>query len=383
MELTISNKEELAMKLLHYFVTKENYEPIVIHGSENEIWLENFSASYRIVRIVTNYIHNKEQLDFDLYKTKAIMGKIKRKTFSLKMNALTIFLNLGEHVTLDYIDNIECIKIKEESDFKKYDCIKETFPQLTKGLKFVEDGIQLFMKITKEINDKSKRESIKIDDAFKIRKPVVTYFIMALCCLVFILMYIFGNGSFDNITLIDAGALFGPLVKSGQYGRLITAAFVHIGLLHLFFNMYALHILGPQLESFYGKLRYLIIYLFSALTGSLMSVMFNPEVIAAGASGAIFGLLGSMLYFGYHYRVYLGNAVQSRIIPVILINLVIGFTLAGIDQFAHIGGLIGGILISMAVGVKYKTNKIDQTNGIVMSFLYLSFLIYLTFFYVI
>jgi rhomboid protease GluP len=382
-ELTINNKEELAMKLLHYFITEEGYNPIIIHGSQNEIWLENLNAPYRIVRIVTNYIHNKEQLEFDLYKTKTIVGKIKRKTFSFKMNALSIFLDLGDNVELEYINSIDCVVIKDVKDFNKYDKVKEVFPRITNKLKFVEDGIQLFSKITKEINEKNKTESIKTDDVFKMKKPYVTYIIMFICVLVFISMYIVGNGSYDNLTLINMGALYGPLVRIGQYERLITAAFIHIGMLHLFFNMYALNILGTQLESFYGKSKFIIIYLFSALTGSLMSITFNPEVIAAGASGAIFGLLGSMLYFGYHYRVYLGNAIQSRIIPVILLNLGIGFFLAGIDQFAHIGGLIGGILISMAVGVKYKTDKIEQINGVIMSSLFLIFLIYLSFFYVV
>ncbi|MDD2489803.1 MAG: rhomboid family intramembrane serine protease, partial [Bacilli bacterium] len=118
-------------------------------------------------------------------------------------------------------------------------------------------------------------------------------------------------------------------------------------------------------------------------TGSLLSMSFLGNHWSVGASGAIFGLFGSLVYFGYHYRVYLGNAIQSRIIPVILLNLGIGFFLAGIDQFAHIGGLIGGILISMAVGVKYKTDKIEQINGVIMSSLFLIFLIYLSFFYVV
>ena len=117
----------------------------------------------------------------------------------------------------------------------------------------------------------------------------------------------------------------------------------------------------------------------SAIIGSLFSMLLTKGV-SVGASGAIFGLMGSLLYFGYHYRVYLGTVLKSQIIPLIVINLLIGFTSSGIDNFAHIGGLIGGILTSMAVGVKYKSNKSDIINGIIMSTIFIGFLVYMIFF---
>ena len=110
-----------------------------------------------------------------------------------------------------------------------------------------------------------------------------------------------------------------------------------------------------------------------------MSLLFTNS-ISAGASGAIFGLLGALLYFGYHYRVYLGTVVKSQIIPLIIINLGIGFAMSGVNNSAHIGGLIGGCLLAMTVGVKYKSTKSDQINGAVMTLIYAAFLIYMGFF---
>ena len=112
-----------------------------------------------------------------------------------------------------------------------------------------------------------------------------------------------------------------------------------------------------------------------------MSIAFNHNVISAGASGAIFGLLGCLLYFGYHYRIYLGNVIRSQIVPIIVLNLVLGFMLTGIDNFAHIGGLVGGILATMAIGVPNKKNNTDRINGIILFAIYLIFCIYLAFFY--
>ena len=126
--------------------------------------------------------------------------------------------------------------------------------------------------------------------------------------------------------------------------------------------------------------KYLIIYLLSGIAGSILSLAFNHNTICAGASGAIFGLLGALLYFGNYYRTYLGATLTRSIIPVIVLNLIIGFTSSGIDNAAHIGGLVGGILIAMAVGVPDKSNNNNKINGIVLSLIYFGFIIYLSFF---
>ena len=146
------------------------------------------------------------------------------------------------------------------------------------------------------------------------------------------------------------------------------------------FNCYAIYVIGAQLESFLGRWKYLTIYLLSGLAGSMLSIFFSNNY-SIGASGAIFGLLGSLLYFGYHYRVYLDTVVKSQIIPLIILNLSLGFMLSGIDNWAHIGGLIGGVLSTMAVGIKYKSTKFEMINGVILYLIYILFLGFMVFFY--
>ena len=163
--------------------------------------------------------------------------------------------------------------------------------------------------------------------------------------------------------------------------RLVTSVFLHGGLIHLLCNMYSLYVIGPQLESFFGKIKYTIIFIGSGVIGNLLSMAFLQDTyVSVGASGAIFGLLGALLYFGYHYRVYLSGVIKSQIIPLIILNLAIGFIGTSINNLAHIGGLIGGVLVSMAVGVKYKSAKADIVNGIIMTLIFVVFLIYMIFF---
>ena len=92
--IKINKLDEMTMRLLHYFINEENYTPIILHGVKNEVWLENLDAKYRIIRIVTNYIHNDTQFDYDMVKTKHIAKRIKRKTFSFKINVFSIFINI-------------------------------------------------------------------------------------------------------------------------------------------------------------------------------------------------------------------------------------------------------------------------------------------------
>ena len=381
-ELIIDKNEEIVMKLLHYFITEKGYSPIVLHGAKDEIWLENMETnSYEIVRIVTNYIHNNEQLNFDLFRTKQITKKIKKKTLSFNMDILSIFVNLNDNVNIDDVNysHIDCASVKEIKDLKKYDFIINNYPEITKSTNFKEDGFNLFLKITEDITKKNEEESYKAQDIFSKKYPIVTYSLIVINIIVFLLMYLFGKGSYDNKTLLDFGALYRPLVESGEYYRLITCSFIHIGLIHLVCNMYVLYIIGQQLESFYGKTKYLIIYLFSAIMGSLFSILFTKNAISAGASAAIFGLFGSLIYFGYHYRVYLGNVIRSQIIPLIIFNFILGFILNGIDVSAHLGGLIGGLIISMALGVKYKSSKSERINGIIITIIFTIFMLYLNF----
>lgn len=381
--MDVNKQDELIMKLLHYFITEEGYNPIVLHGAQNEIWLENLENSYKIVRIVSNYIHNDEQLGLDLFKTKQISKKIKKKTFCFNMKTLSIFVNLGDNVHAlneKYsVNNIDCINVKKIDDISKYRFVIDEFPSIIKDTKFSQKGFELFAKLSKEISDKSGEDARKAEDIFRKKLPIVTYILIAINILMFIGMYVFGKGSTDNLTLLNFGANYPDFIKLGEYYRLITSAFLHIGVLHLLVNMYSLYIIGSQLEGFLGRVKYLIVYLGSAIFGNLMSMLFF-DGISAGASGAIFGLLGALLYFGYHYRVYLGTVVKSQIIPLIVVNLLIGFSMSGINNAAHIGGLVGGILLSMMVGIKYKTTKSEQVNGLIMTIIYTVFLVYMNFF---
>lgn len=369
-------KDIITMKLLHYFITNQNYNPVVLHGAKNEIWLENMEGDYKIVRIVSGYIHNNEQLDFDIFKTRKIVKNIKLKTLNINMPVLSIFVDLGDNVNLKNEKDIDFVSLKDEKDIKKYDFLYKYFPDIDKKLKFTEKGMNLFLKITDDINKKNLEEARRVEELFKPKKPVVTYTLIAINVIIFAIGIVLNLSD----TLINLFANYGPLVVSGEYYRLFTSMFLHANIVHLLFNMYALYLLGSQAEGFFGKVKFLLIYILSGISGSLLSILLNQGIASVGASGAIFGILGALLYFGYHYRVYLGNTLIREIVPIILINLAFGFMMNGIDNFAHIGGLVGGITTAMAVGFSSRNGKTDRINGIIITIMLFAFLIFMNFF---
>lgn len=373
MNIKINKKDDIILKILHYFITEEDYKPVIINGLDNEIWLENMENDLKLIRINTNYIHNEEQFKSDIFKVKTIMKSIKRNTLSFKMTTLNLLLDTGDNVSIIDNKNIETIKIGGLDDFKKNKFVKEFFPKV-KETDFNDkvDPVEFF-KLTEDMNQNTMKKEKKLEKIFSPKKPVVTYILIVLNLMVFLYGVLHGNDELIN--------MFGnnyELVQNGEFYRLFTCMFVHADILHILFNMIALYSIGPVVERYYGKSKFLLIYLVSGLLGSIFSGVFmTADSISIGASGAIFGLLGSICYFTYYYRATLQGILRGSIMPVIIINLVIGFLSTSIDLSAHIGGLIGGILISMAIGIGDKHRKSDQINGLVVLILMAAFLIYM------
>ena len=376
--MEMGEKEEFLMKMAHYFVTKENYTPVSVKGIENEIWLENLDAKYKVIRINNNYIHNETQYDEDLNKLRYVMKQIKKRTISFDMNALNIVLDVSDSVNLVEEKNIVNIKGNVE-EIKKNVKLNEIFPDFSNKLINDNNELRLLNFITRDINAVTLEKNKGYEKIFKPKVLIVTPIIILIC--VFMLFITARDGGYNNIaTLIKYGANNALLVKEGDIYRLVTSIFLHAGIFHLLVNMYSLAILGKQLETFIGKYKFLGVFLISGIIGSMLSIVCNDSLnVSVGASGAIFGLAASLIYFGYYYRIYLSSVIISQLVPIIGINLIIGFMSTGIDNAAHIGGLIGGYLASVALGITDKTNKGEKINGLIALIALMSFLSYLIF----
>lgn len=186
-------------------------------------------------------------------------------------------------------------------------------------------------------------------------RPIVTYVIMTVTVLVYIgqmLTQVGPSGSGLDM-LILFGAMRSDLIMAGQFWRLITPVLLHFGLAHIGVNMYSLFVIGPQVEQFYGRWRYLALYLLGGLGGNLLSFyMHSSNTISAGASTAIFALIAAEGVFIYLNRELFGDragGMLRNIFVIIALNLVFGFGL-GADNWGHLGGLITGLAFGWFAG---------------------------------
>jgi membrane associated rhomboid family serine protease len=203
----------------------------------------------------------------------------------------------------------------------------------------------------------SRRQFNRARGSYGSYQAWVTWAIVVANVIVFVLDGALSAGSGFSFTggagpLTEAGAVYGPAVAAGEWWRLGTAAFLHLGLLHILFNMYALWLFGPIMEQMYGHVEFAVIYLLCALGGNVLTVLAAPDVPAVGASGAIFGLFGLAFIVSRRRHLLLGpeaRAMLSRVGTLLVLNLFITFTVPFISWTGHVGGLLVGAAIGLVL----------------------------------
>lgn len=191
------------------------------------------------------------------------------------------------------------------------------------------------------------------------RKPeaICTVVLIGINVAVFFILSLLGDTE-DAVFMIDHGAMYEELViQEQEYYRIFTCIFLHFGIEHLLNNMVMLGALGWNLETETGKWRFLLIYFGSGVMGNLLSLWHNAvtgeHVVSAGASGAIFGLMGALLYVVIVNRGRLGRLSGRGMLIMIALSLYFGFVSSGVDNLAHVGGLVCGFLLAIPL---YRKN---------------------------
>lgn len=196
----------------------------------------------------------------------------------------------------------------------------------------------------------------------EIRKEPVTVALIFINVLVFIAVELTGTSQ-NAWHVLDYGAAYTPyIVQNGEVYRLFTSMFLHFGIEHLVNNMLVLFVLGSRLEQVIGKLRFLFIYLAGGMAGNIFSLILelrNQDFsVSAGASGAVFAVMGAMIYVVIRNKGWLGDLSMRQILVMAAFSLYFGFTSSGVDNAAHIGGMIAGFVL--AVLIWHPRKKRDQ-----------------------
>jgi membrane associated rhomboid family serine protease len=218
----------------------------------------------------------------------------------------------------------------------------------------------------------ARRQFNRARGAYASYAAYVTWALVGINVLVFLADGLLSQfATFDLMTfggpLVEAGLVNGQLVAAGEWWRLITSAFLHLGLLHIAFNMYALWLFGPIMEQLYGHVEYAVIYVLCALGGSVLTILLQPESFAAGASGAIFGLFGLAFVVSRRRHLLLGpqaRAVLSQVGTLLVLNLFITFIAADrISWTGHVGGLAVGAVLGLLLAPRHAPTMGGMWRG--------------------
>lgn len=209
-----------------------------------------------------------------------------------------------------------------------------------------------------DINELAQKKEKEYTLTYSADKATLTIGLISINIAVWLIMmaYSMMKGVDYNSVLSIFGSKENLSIMNGQYWRFLTPVFLHASIIHLAINCYSLYYVGMITEKLYGHMKFFIIYFAAGIFGNILSFMFSPNP-GVGASGAIFGLLGALLYFGVENPVAFKRYFGYNVILTVVINIAYGFSQAGIDNFAHMGGLLGGFLTSGIVKLNEVSSK--------------------------
>lgn len=368
------NEQYLLYTFADNLIKKHQFNLLYMNAKTNEVWLEKYeNRSSTVIRLIHKGFDWKNHLKKDI---SFLIQRIRNAKRIFRKNVEVYNLYFTTHEPVDSWDLLKRpIKAegKPEVKMKVYYLSKEDYEE--EADRFQQDLAIADIDYDIDSPESAKEHAVQnvkndliqllqakrkeMEQTFQFGKPYLTFFLIIINLLYF--FYIEINGDSTSVdSLIQYGAKYNPaMILDGEWWRLISSMFIHIGFLHLALNMLAVYYLGTAIERMFGSGRFLFIYFLAGIGGSIASFTFTTS-ISAGASGAIFGLFGAFLYFGIKERRLFFQTIGTSILLILAINLVIGLTIEQVDMAAHVGGLIGGFLAAVIVNLPKRKNASTQ-----------------------
>lgn len=345
-------------RLAYFFISDQDYRIIQLFENQKELWLEKLeNKKAPVIRMLLHDLDWSNAMQRDIEFVAMNGERVRKQIGRSEVHVVNIYISqfppVDEYeyrLTSPYVypegnkttvSSFIFAKGEYENGFLRLSEMLNREVNFPIEDHYSEQDVEELKKaaMTHAIN-KAKSEKAILTNG----KPFFTYIFMIIQIAVFLWLEMNG-GSTNTSTLIKYGAKVNELIYQGQWWRFITPVFLHIGYLHLIMNTLALYYLGVAVERIFGNVRFLFIYLFAGVTGFIASFLFSTN-LSAGASGAIFGCFGALLYFCVIYPKLFFRTMGANLFVVLALNLVFGFSASGIDNAGHLGGLAGGFLAS-------------------------------------
>ncbi|MFC2948171.1 rhomboid family intramembrane serine protease [Virgibacillus sediminis] len=382
-------EEKYKLYQIAYHLLKADYNILYMDESREEIWLEKPSGNISIVvRLIRKGFGWNKHMKEDIEKTAQQMKRFKRIFLGNKVEIHNVYistyqpadewdqlkrpLNLEDRKLADmhvyYLD--QASSREEEARFLSAARVHPLNHSDPLAISEKVKRLQFYLNyLTDTLNTKQK----EIEKLFSYGRPVFTYLLLSINIIIYMIMEYYGDTtSIDD--LVKFGAKYNPAIIEGEWWRILTSMFLHIGFLHLLMNMLAVYYIGSLTEKIYGSFRFLIIYILAGIGGGLASFAFTVNV-SAGASGALFGLFGALLFFGLVHKRIFFQTIGMNIIILVGINIVFGLAVPQIDNGAHIGGLVAGFIAAGIVHLPRRGNSIIQILALSVYLLSLTVLV--------
>lgn len=383
-----TNLNYLFWRMAHYLIVEKGFRIINMSQDQQQLWLENPSNKQApVIRLLRQDLDWGSKMKRDVHLT-AVNGEkirraLKKNKLFLKNYYITTYPPVDDYETLvsETITLPQASKTTVQSSIITWNDYQNEATEVSdlfneeKNWEVKEDTEEIEVHALKEsVLSYAANKANEEKSLFTRGKPFFTYIFIALQLMVFFIMEMAG-GTQDTENLIRFGAKYNPLIVEGEWWRFFTPIVIHIGFLHLLMNTFALYFLGPAVERIFGSARFLFIYLFAGFSGTLASFVFTDS-LSAGASGAIFGCFGALLYFGTAHPKVFFRTMGTNILVVIGINLAFGFTIPGIDNAGHIGGLAGGALSAAIVHLPRAKRMVMQLAALLLAVVFIPALLY-------
>ncbi|MFP7253295.1 rhomboid family intramembrane serine protease [Terribacillus goriensis] len=382
------NEETAYYKMINHLLAVHGFTLARAEDDLRVCWLEKKQNGItHVVKLNYRTFTWANHLKQDILKTANQIQNMSKGLFARKTRIYNVYF--GEQEPADDWSKLKkpmIIKSKRPIPMQLYyldgSSYEKESEKLFRHLK-LDDKISLTSADEHELEvEKSRLRSLLVQQqqadraVFHRKKPLLVYILIGICIVMFLLETLLG-GSTDSAVLIELGAKYNPLILAeNEWWRIISSMFLHIGALHLLTNMLSLYYLGTLTEQIFGHRRFLFIYILGGIIGGLGSFAFSDS-LSAGASGAIFGLFGALIYFGVVYPKLFWRTIGNGLIVILLINLVISFSASHvIDVFAHLGGLAGGFASALLVGLPGKRNTRARIGGTLLSLAFIAGLIW-------
>lgn len=376
-------EEHLMYQFARHFVEDKHFHMLLMNENRGEIWLEKrIGKKSIIIRLLHEGFDWKNYLKTDIAQVFQRVKSLQQYLSSKHIEIYNVYISSYEPVdSWEILKKPMQLKEKNPAKMKVYyltnDTVTDEIHRLYDDLQMAapsfgidekgqtKEAQEQFIQQTKKyLIDTYEERRKRVERVFSYGKPFFTYLLIVSNIIMYFLLEING-GSTDLENLVSLGAKYNPAILDGQWWRIVSSMFLHIGIFHLLMNMFALYYIGLAVERIYGSWRFLVIYMLAGIGGGVASFAFTIN-IAAGASGAIFGLFGALLFFGINHRHTFFQTMGKGIIMVIVINVAIGFLVPQIDNAAHLGGLIGGFLASAIVHLPKQRKRMIQLLGLAL-----------------